>query len=92
METMGWTLHAQDIRIDNRDGFIDLKQFHVGLVIELVANTEQAWMIIDVRAEWLKVRPLFDRYKGDPRKHKRFHRYTVDRAFEQGHWRIGENR
>ncbi len=91
METMSWTLHAQDIKI-NSDGFIDLKQFKAGQVIEAMKDLSQAWMIIDVRHQWLKVKPLFDCYEGDSRKHKRFDRFTVDNAFNCGYWRIGENR
>lgn len=89
MNTMDWTRCAADIKIAE-DGYIDLKQFKVGQIIE---HTEvgQAWLIIDVRTEWLKVKPLFDCYKGDPRKHKRFTRFEVDLAFEQGQWRIRRN-
>lgn len=91
MATMDWTLCACKIEVDEY-GYILLKQFRVGQIIEHTEATEQSWMIVDVRNEWLKVLPLFDSYKDDPRKHKRFDRMTVDYAFEQGWWRIGENR
>jgi len=86
METMDWTRCAADIEIAE-DGYIDLKQFTVGQVIEHI-ESGQAWLIIDVRTEWLKVKPLFDCYKGGPRKHVRFKRFEVDQAFERGWWRI----
>lgn len=72
------------------DELIDLKQFKVGQIIE---HTEvpQAWQIVDVRKEWLKVQPLFKRYIGDKRKHERFHRVLVDTAIREGWWRIGSN-
>ena len=93
---MDWTLCASKkgyecLRVDE-DGYIDLKQFRVGQVIEHTEATEQSWMIVDVRKEWLKVKPLFTAYKNDPRKHKRFKKVEVDYAFETGWWRIGENK
>lgn len=91
MATMDWTLCASKIKVDE-DGYIDLKQFRVGQIIEHTAPGKQAWMIVDIRKEWLKMLPLFDCYKGDPRKHVRFNRLSVDLYFEQGWWRIGENR
>lgn len=91
MATMDWTLCASKIEVDEY-GYILLKQFRVGQIIEHTEATEQSWMIVDVRKKWLKVLPLFDCYKDDPRKHVRFHRMTVDCAFESGWWRIGENR
>lgn len=88
MHTMSWTSHAKDIRI-KEDGFIDLKQFEVGQVIEHT-EVEQSWMIVDVRKQWLKLRPLYTRYEGDPCKHVRCARVTVDINFERGWWRIKE--
>lgn len=88
MPTMDWTLCASGIQICE-DGFIDLKQFRMGQVIKHVEG-DQSWMIVDVREKWLKVLPLFKRYEGDPCKHKRFNRMSVDLAFEQGWWKIGQ--
>ena len=90
MATMDWTLHASNIRIDARDGWIDLKQFKVGQIIEHTKG-QQSWMIIDVREGLLKVRPLFKCYVGDPQLNVRFDRFTVDNAFNNGWWRIGRN-
>lgn len=83
-------METYEVRIDQRDGFIDLKQFKKWQIIE---HTEvpHSWMIVDVREDWLKVLPLFDCYEGDPRQHVRFSRFTVDLAFYQGHWRIRRN-
>ncbi len=87
METMGWTLCAANIEVEE-DAIIRLKQFHANQIIEATEDTSQSWLIIDVRHNWLKVKPLFDCYKGDLRKHERFSRMTVDTAFERGFWRI----
>ena len=81
---------APDIAIDERDGWIDLKQFKVGQIIEH-AEVQRAWMIIDVRENWLKVKPLYQLYEGDPCKHVRVYRYSVDIAFYEGRWRIRRN-
>ncbi len=87
METME---RAPDIEIDGRDGFISLKQFKVGQIIEHT-EVQQSWMIVDVRKKWLKVKPLFQCYEHDPCTHVRFFRFTVDSNFERGWWRIRRN-
>lgn len=86
MPTMNWTRCASTIQI-KEDGYIDLEQFKVGQVIEHTEG-DQAWMIIKVREQWLKLLPLFDCYVGDPRTHERHDRFSVDIAFEEGYWRI----
>jgi hypothetical protein len=87
MPTMDWTLHAKDIEIDARDGFIALKQFKIGQIIEHT-EVQQSWSIVDVREKWLKVKPLFKQYEGDPCLNVRFDRFTVDIAFNNNWWRI----
>jgi len=82
---------THEVRIDQRDGWIDLKQFKVGQIIEHT-DVQQSWMIVDVRESQLKLLPLFDCYVGDPRTHVRFSRFSVDSAFEHGWWRIRRNR
>lgn len=79
-----------DIEIDGRDGWIALEQFKVGQIIE---HTEvpRSWLIVDVRKEWLKVKPLFTCYVGDPCTNVRFFRFTVDNAFHSGWLRIRRN-
>lgn len=69
------------------DGYINLKQFRVGQVIEHTEG-DQAWMIIKVREQELKLLPLFDCYIGDPRMHIRRDRFSVDLAFEEGQWQV----
>lgn len=87
METMDG---VPDIEIDGRDGWIALKQFKVGQIIEHT-EVQQSWRIVDVRKKWLKVTPLFQSYEGDPCTNVRFFRFTVDAAFHAGYWRIRRN-
>lgn len=88
--TMNGTLYASSIQV-SEDGFIDLKQFKRWQIIEHT-NVEQSWLIVDVREKWLKVKPLFKQYEGDPCIHVRFLRFSVDINFESGMWRIRRNR
>jgi len=79
-----------NIEVDAHDGWIALKQFKAGQIIEHT-EVQQSWRIVDVREKWLKVKPLFKCYDGDPCLNVRFFRFTVDIAFYEGRWRIRRN-